>query len=651
LSKNSSSNKSETAGLRRKAEESLKKKLLKTTSQLSEIEALRESELRFRTLFESANDSLFLMDQDVFIDCNPKTLEMFGCTREQIIGKPPYLFSPEVQPDGRKSREKAQEKIEAALKGQPQFFEWKHSRYDGTLFDAEVSLNVFCYTGKYCLQAIVRDITNRKLSEKTISMLAQAVRSVSECVSITDMMDKIIFVNSAFLKTYQYEEHELKGKSISIVRSPNNSLDYVNEILPATLQGGWQGEVLNMRKDGSEFPAFVSTSVIQDENGQPLALIGVTTDISERKKAEKELLASETRNKALLNAIPDLMFMFNRDGIFVDFHTPDPKSLITRPKDFLGRSIADVLPQELAELTMSHLQEVFEKGKTSVYEYSIIMGNEELIYESRIVGCGNDLALSIVRDISDRKKMEYKMIQSERLTALGEMSAGMAHEINQPLNTLSILFDNILFEAKQSHSVSEEYLVSKSDKIYNNILRIRNLIDHVRDFSRSREGYIFTPFNINESILNALSMVTGQFKIAGITLKINLDENLPQVKGNTYKFEQVMLNLILNSKDALIEKKNELNEPYPMFIKITTKCDSEKINIHVEDNGTGIKDEHRDKIFQPFYTTKETGKGTGLGLSISHSLVREINGEIDIQSKVHEGTIISITIPLESKNK
>jgi signal transduction histidine kinase len=226
------------------------------------------------------------------------------------------------------------------------------------------------------------------------------------------------------------------------------------------------------------------------------------------------------------------------------------------------------------------------------------------------------------------------------------MSAGMAHEINQPLNTLSILFDNILFEAKEKHSVSEAYLVSKSDKIFNNILRIKNLIDHVREFSRSQEGYILTPFNINESILNALSMVSEQFKISGISLITGLNENLPMIKGNTYKFEQVILNLIINSKDALLEKKNLLNEAFPMFIKIRTWLDNQQIFIEVEDNGTGIKDEHMDKILQPFYTTKETGKGTGLGLSISYGLIREINGKIDIQSKVQEGTHIMVTIPI-----
>jgi PAS domain S-box-containing protein len=493
-----------------------------------------------------------------------------------------------------------------------------------------------------------RDVTEKIHSEKRISMLAQAIQSVSECVSITDMNDNIIYVNNAFLKTYQYEESELIGQPISMVRSFNNSSDHVSKILPSTLKGGWHGEVMNRKKDGSEFPVHISTSVITDEQGKQQWLIGVSTDISEQKKAQRELHESEARTKALLSAIPDLMFMFNRQGDFIDFHVRDQKSLFIEPELFLNRNVREVLPHDLAVETLEHLSEVFDNGTTSVYEYSIQVGNEIQLFESRIVPCGKDSALSIVRDVTDQRKLESQMIQSERLAALGEMSAGMAHEINQPLNTLSMLFDNILFEAQENHSVSENYLVSKSEKIFNNIVRIKNIIDHVREFSRESDRDILTPFNVNESIHNAVSMVSEQYKMAGIEMKLDLDENLPLIKGSNYKFERIILNLIINSKDALIQKLEELNESYMMNIRINSTFDKGMIKIEVSDNGCGIPKERLNKVLQPFYTTKETGKGTGLGLSISYGLVRELGGDINIQSKVLRGTTIIITIPCKS---
>lgn len=125
-------------------------------------------------------------------------------------------------------------------------------------------------------------------SNEELQLLAHAIRCISECVSITDMDDNIIFVNNAFLQTYQYEEHELLGKNISMVRSPNNNSDLIEVILPATLEGGWQGEVLNRKKDGTDFPVFVSASIIRDYHGNPIALIGVTSDRTKQKKLELE---------------------------------------------------------------------------------------------------------------------------------------------------------------------------------------------------------------------------------------------------------------------------------------------------------------------------------------------------------------------------
>src|SRR4249919_4020112 len=128
-------------------------------------ESLRDSEARYHTLFEGTGDSIFLMRGEMFVDCNPATLKMFGCTREQIIGQPPYRYSPEFQPDGRRSDEKAVEKITAAFNGQTQHFEWLHCRFDATPFDAEVTLNVVEIRGEPHLLATVRDHSERKRAE------------------------------------------------------------------------------------------------------------------------------------------------------------------------------------------------------------------------------------------------------------------------------------------------------------------------------------------------------------------------------------------------------------------------------------------------------------------------------------------------------
>jgi PAS domain S-box-containing protein len=139
-----------------------------------------------------------------------------------------------------------------------------------------------------------RDITGRKLEEEVRHRLVFALRSINECVSITDMDGNILFVNEAFLTTYGFQENELIGQHIRIVRSENNSPDLTGQILPATLQGGWQGELLNRRKDGTEFPVHLSTNMIRDELGTPVALIGVSTDITERKSGTTSAWSSRT---------------------------------------------------------------------------------------------------------------------------------------------------------------------------------------------------------------------------------------------------------------------------------------------------------------------------------------------------------------------
>ena len=140
-----------------------------------------------------------------------------------------------------------------------------------------------------------QNITERKQAEEEIAMLAHSLRSINECVSITDLENKILFINESFSKTYGYDQNELIGKHISKVRSLNKQTELNEEILPATLEGGWHGELWNKRKDGSEFLLQLSTTIIRDKNGKPLGLVGVASDITQHKIAEKELIAAKEK--------------------------------------------------------------------------------------------------------------------------------------------------------------------------------------------------------------------------------------------------------------------------------------------------------------------------------------------------------------------
>jgi hypothetical protein len=251
-------------------------------------EALRESEEIYESFINSISDMVFLKDdQFKHIVANIPLADFYGKTPAEIIGKTDFDLSPENaaiqcrQSDLRALNSNSIIVTEEAI---------------GDRFFETTKFPVALKNNKIGVGGIIKDVTQHKRAEEEIFMLAHALKSINECVSITDMDDNILFVNESFLKTYGYNENELVGKHMSIVRSLNNSPELVKDILPATLRGGWKGEVLNKRKDGTEFPINLSSTIIFDKDGKRLGLIGVASDITERKRAEKELV--EAKGKA-----------------------------------------------------------------------------------------------------------------------------------------------------------------------------------------------------------------------------------------------------------------------------------------------------------------------------------------------------------------
>ncbi len=237
----------------------------------------------------------------------------------------------------------------------------------------------------------------------------------------------------------------------------------------------------------------------------------------------------------------------------------------------------------------------------------------------------------ILRDVSEKRIKEKQFQQSERLASVGHMAAGVAHEIGNPLASISSLTQ--LLQRKTDDPFSQNQLA----KIREQINRINTIVRDLVDFSRpsSEEA---TDTNVNEIIKSATGLLKHDARCRDIEFILNMDKDMASIKIVPDQLHQVIVNILLNAADAL----KEIKEPK---ILIRTQNQKNNVIIRICDNGSGIPEEIKDRIFEPFFTTKDTGSGTGLGLSVSHGIIKSMNGNIELGSKEGFGTCFKIIIP------
>lgn len=621
------------------------------TNQENYLIALSNSEEKYKTLFESASDAIFLMDGEKFFDCNSATLKMFGCKKNEIIGEPPYKFSPPLQPDGKSSKDKAQKFIEEALNGKSLTFEWLHQKLDGTPFFAQVTLNRFKLKDKYYLLAIVRDISKEKEALQKVKLLANALESVNDCVSITDISNNIIYVNKKFCEIYGYVKKELIGKNISLLRSEKNSEEVTKEILPSTLQGGWEGELWNRKKNGEEFLIDLSTAPVYDENNNIIALIGVAQDITQEKILQEKLQYELEKLRILFEFAPDAIFVIDYNGNLIEANKASEKLTEYSREEGLGKTFFEL--NLFDRLNLIKAAKILYKARQTqptgpdILKIKTKTGKYKCVEVSSypIVLQGKKLILCSARDITERMKLLSELSKAKEEAEKANKSktiffASASHEIRTPINAI-LGFTDVLKEI--FYYKSDEEIKKYFDIVQNSANQLLKTISQILDISRIETGDLtikLEPISITKEILTVIEELSILANKKGLKIEPMLPKEDILVYADQYTLNGILINVITNSI-----KYSEKGT-----IQITLSKDDDFAICKIKDQGIGMSPEFKEKVFEHFtqenISTKHKKEGSGLGLAISKKYIDLNKGKIELKSTQGLGTTVIFKIPL-----
>ena len=384
------------------------------------------------------------------------------------------------------------------------------------------------------------------------------------------------------------------------------------------------------RADGTE--AWVDTNKVPfyDTGGKIMGILGTFEDITERRRAERELRESEARNRAILNAQPDVMFMQSRDGTFLDCHAADIDRLFAPPQEFLGKKMQDIFPEDFTAILLDLIEQVLITGEIKIYEYELSIAGQARYFETRIVPCGEDQVLSIIRDITERKLMEEEIINARKLESLGTLAGGIAHDFN---NILAAILGNVSYSRTLVEEGSELY--ETQVEVEAACLRAQGLTNQLLTFSRGGKP-------VKEVIrIGALLKEVTEFALHGssVICRFEIADDLWPVEADRGQLGQVMSNLVINAYQAMADGGEMEVRAGNVELKEGTIPALEAgryVKIEVADKGVGIPAEHLGKIFDPYFSTKQ--KGSGLGLATIYSIINKHSGLIRAESNPGVGT-------------
>ncbi len=608
-------------------------------------EKLRQSKENYRALFDSSVIGALVVDAETMkvVRGNQAAVKMFGfSSAEEGAGVNPLDF---ISPE---EREKALELIMKGLFEQDlrRAFDFPVVTKDGRTIWISATGARIMHKGRLAGLLSFTDITERKQAEEALRQSEERYRTILEEMEEgyyeVDIAGNFTFVNDAMSCMLGYSRDELIGMNYKIYMPQED----VKAIFQAYNRVYRTGEPLKgfpmveVRKDGTQLLVEDSLFLMRNDKGEVIGFRGVSRDVTQRKQAEEKLRQSEENYRVLfdstvigtivLDAETMEIVMVNQAALKMFGFSSEGEAFKAKPFDFL-------LPEDKEKYLGITKSAVFDQNSHEGYQLRAVTKDGREIWintmATMIMHRGKLAALISFTDITEQKRQNEQLMLADRLASIGELVAGTAHEINNPLTSI-IGFSQLLMEREVPDDIREDLKL-----IYNEAQRAASVTKNLLTFAR-KHAHMKQRSQINNIIEDVLKLCVYEHKVNAIEVESQLDPDLPEIMTDYFQMQQVFMNIISNAEYFMTEAHNKGT------LTITTKKQDNTVMISIADDGPGIPPENLKRIFDPFFTTKETSKGTGLGLSICHGIVTEHGGQIYVRSQLGKGTTIFVELPI-----
>jgi len=608
-------------------------------------------------IYASIPDNVSVIGLDgKLLYCNDAGVKMFGGTSvDQYIGRNGFDFI------AGSSREKAFAEF-------PKIFnqngggtdEYKIRRDDGSEFDGEVTATLMRDKdgNPQRIITVMRDITERKRAEEALRASEEKLRlifaSMPDSVSVIDMSGKIIDENDAGIRQFGVSSKEQligrNGFDFIASSEKNRAIEIMQNIF--SKESGGPHEFKMIKLDGSEFDGEVIATLMRDKDGKPQNIMTVIRDITERKRAEQALRESEEMSRSMLDKAAMGVYLL-QDKKFLYVNPTFEKIIGYANEELIGRDVINYVHPDDRSMVRTRAVENLKGISNSPYEFRVMRkdGREiwvmervaSIQYQGRRAAIASFMEttehrkaqLDLERAYEELKKAHERMVQTEKIRAMGEMASGIAHDFNNMLAVILGRAELIMDDVKDDKVKRGIWIIEQA------ALDAAKTVKRIQESARNRVDVAFERLDVNQVVEDVLTMVetrvTELEQTKRITIKVAQElAKVGMISGDAAELREALLNILFNALDAM-----------PMGGKLTVKIwqDEDSVQISITDTGVGIPDKIKNRISESFFTTKAS-KGSGLGLSVTYSIIARHGGMIKFDSEEGHGTTFYIKLPL-----